>query len=126
MNALVVRALLNLYGFYGDELTVECPTGSGTRMTLFEVAREISDRLTRLFLRGEDGRRPVHGGQTKFQQDPHRRDPISFHAYFHGDNAGIGAAHQAGWTGLVATLMTVFGTLTPGDLRTDPARSTKR
>ncbi|WP_427167801.1 hypothetical protein ACQF4J_38190 [Streptomyces sp. C1-1] len=82
--------------------------------------------LTRLFLRGEDGRRPVHGGQTKFQQDPHRRDPISFHAYFHGDNAGIGAAHQAGWTGLVATLMTVFGTLTPGDLRTDPARSPKR
>ncbi|MFF4253540.1 glucosidase [Streptomyces sp. NPDC001663] len=128
MNALVIRALLNLYGFYGDELTVECPTGSGTRMTLFEVAREISDRLTRLFLRGEDGRRPVYGGQGKFQDDPHWRDLISFHEYFHGDNgAGIGAAHQTGWTGLVATLMTVFGTLTPGDFLADPAgRRTKR
>ncbi|GAA3784114.1 glucosidase [Streptomyces coacervatus] len=127
MNALVIRALLNLYGFYGDELTVECPTGSGTRMTLFEVAREISDRLARLFLRGEDGRRPVYGGQAKFQDDPHWRDLISFHEYFHGDNgAGIGAAHQTGWTGLVATLMTVFGTLTPGDFLAEPVRRTKR
>ncbi|MCI3278812.1 MGH1-like glycoside hydrolase domain-containing protein [Streptomyces cylindrosporus] len=128
MNALVIRALLNLYGFYGDELTVECPTGSGTRMTLFEVAREISDRLTRLFLRDENGRRPVYGGQRKFQEDPHWRDLISFHEYFHGDNgAGIGAAHQTGWTGLVAPLMTIFGTLGPGDFLADPvARRTKR
>ncbi|MGY6019315.1 MGH1-like glycoside hydrolase domain-containing protein [Streptomyces spinosirectus] len=116
MNALVVRALLNLYGFYGDDLTVECPTGSGTRMTLFEVAKEISERLTRLFLRDENGHRPVYGGQSKFQDDPHWRDLISFHEYFHGDNgAGIGAAHQTGWTGLVAPLMKIFGTLTPGD-----------
>ncbi|MEU6140931.1 glucosidase [Streptomyces sp. NPDC047081] len=128
MNALVIRALLNLYGFYGDELTVECPTGSGTRMTLFEVAREISDRLTRLFLRDGNGRRPVYGGQRTFQEDPHWRDLISFHEYFHGDNgAGIGAAHQTGWTGLVAPLMTIFGTLGPGDFLADPVgRRTKR
>ncbi|MEW2572113.1 glucosidase [Streptomyces sp. NPDC047070] len=123
MNALLVRALLNLYGFYGDDLTVECPTGSGVRMTLFEVAQEISERLTRLFLRGEDGRRPVNGGQRILQDDPHWRDLISFYEYFHGDNgAGMGAAHQTGWTGLVATLMTVFGTLTPNDFLTDRAK----
>ncbi|WP_328497736.1 glucosidase [Streptomyces sp. NBC_00414] len=123
MNALVVRALLNLYGFYGDDLTVECPTGSGVRMTLFEVAQEISERLTRLFLRGADGRRPVYGGQRIFQDDPHWRDLISFYEYFHGDNgAGVGASHQTGWTGLVATLMTVFGTLTPADFLTDRAK----
>ncbi|MEV5599681.1 glucosidase [Streptomyces sp. NPDC052496] len=124
MNALVVRALLNLYGFYGDELIVECPTGSGVRMTLYEAAEEISRRLTSLFLRGEDGRRPVYGGQEKFRTDPHWRDLVLFHEYFHGDNgAGIGAAHQTGWTGLVAALMQVFGTLTPGDFLTaDPGR----
>ncbi|MEU2793308.1 glucosidase [Streptomyces sp. NPDC007100] len=123
MNALVIRALLNLYGFYGDGLTVECPTGSGVRMTLYEVAGEISSRLTRLFLRGEDGRRPVYGGQDKFRDDPHWRDLILFHEYFHGDNgAGIGAAHQTGWTGLVATLMRIFGTLTPGDFLAEPGR----
>jgi hypothetical protein len=123
MNALVIRALLNLYGFYGDDLTVECPTGSGTRMTLFEVAREISERLTRLFLRDENGHRPVYGGQSTFQDDPHWRDLISFHEYFHGDNgAGIGAAHQTGWTGLVAPLMTIFGRLAPGDFLAEGAR----
>ncbi|MFG3257400.1 glucosidase [Streptomyces sp. NPDC048172] len=114
VNALLVRALLNLYGFYGDGLTVECPTGSGNRMTLYEVARELSSRLTRIFLRDGDGRRPVYGGLEKFQNDPHWRDLISFHEYFHGDNgAGLGAAHQTGWTGLVAVLMTVFGDLAP-------------
>ncbi|OKI02115.1 glucosidase [Streptomyces sp. CB02923] len=123
MNALVVRALLNLYGFYGEGLTVECPTGSGVQMTLYEVAEEISGRLARLFLRGEDGRRPVYGGQEKFRSDPHWRDLILFHEYFHGDNgAGIGAAHQTGWTGLVATLMKIFGTLSPGDFLADPGR----
>ncbi|GAA2253021.1 glucosidase [Streptomyces ruber] len=120
MNMLVVRALLNLYGFYGDELTVECPTGSGNRATLYEVAREISGRVVRIFLAEPDGRRPVHGGQEKFRTDPHWRDLISFHEYFHGDNgAGIGAAHQTGWTGLVATLMITFGRLGPEDFR-DP------
>ncbi|WP_030371750.1 MGH1-like glycoside hydrolase domain-containing protein [Streptomyces rimosus] len=123
MNALVIRALLNLYGFYGDELTVECPTGSGVRMTLYQAAEEISRRLARIFLRGEDGRRPVYGGQHKFRDDPHWRDLILFHEYFHGDNgAGIGAAHQTGWTGLVAAQMQLFGTLTPGDFLADPGR----
>lgn len=119
LNALVVRALLNLYGFYGDDLTVECPTGSGHRMNLFEVAGEISDRLARIFLRDEDGHRPVYGGQRTFQEDPHWRDLISFHEYFHGDDgAGLGAAHQTGWTGLVATLMTISKSFAPGDFRT--------
>ncbi|MBJ3809682.1 glucosidase [Streptomyces flavofungini] len=121
MNALVIRALLNLYAFYGDDFTVECPTGSGTQLNLFEVAKEISARLGRIFLRDEDGRRPVYGGQEKFQSDPHWRDLIAFHEYFHGDNgAGIGAAHQTGWTGLVATLMVVFGRLSAEDILSRP------
>ncbi|NGN68225.1 glucosidase [Streptomyces sp. A7024] len=125
MNALVIRALLNLYAFYGDDFTVECPTGSGTRMNLFEVANEISDRLGRIFLRDDDGRRPVYGGQEKFQSDPNWRDLISFHEYFHGDNgAGIGAAHQTGWTGLVATLMVFFGRVSPEDYLTRPGGRT--
>ncbi|MGI5472995.1 MGH1-like glycoside hydrolase domain-containing protein [Streptomyces sp. CA-132043] len=123
MNALIIRGLLNLYAFHGDDFTVECPTGSGVRMNLYEVAEEISARLTRLFLRDTDGHRPVYGGQEKFRNDPHWRDLISFHEYFHGDNgAGIGAAHQTGWTGLVATLMSIFGNLTPEDFQADPAR----
>ncbi|WP_353946179.1 glucosidase [Streptomyces sp. HUAS MG91] len=123
MNALVVRALINLYGFYGDEFTVECPTGSGVHKNLFEVAEEITARLTRIFLRGEDGRRPVFGGQTKFRDDPHWRDLILFHEYFHGDNgAGIGASHQTGWTGLIAPLMKIFGTLGPDAFRPDAPR----
>ncbi|GAA0463260.1 MGH1-like glycoside hydrolase domain-containing protein [Streptomyces olivaceiscleroticus] len=123
MNALIIRGLLNLYAFYGDDFTVECPTGSGVRKNLYEVAKDISDRLTHLFLRDADGRRPVYGGQEKFQHDPYWRDLISFHEYFHGDNgAGIGAAHQTGWTGLVATLMSVFGNLTAEDFQADPAR----
>ncbi|WP_406346346.1 MGH1-like glycoside hydrolase domain-containing protein [Streptomyces sp. NBC_00648] len=118
VNALVIRALINLYGFYGDDLTVECPTGSGVHKNLFEVAEEICTRLTRIFLRGPDGGRPVYGGQAKFRDDPHWRDLISFHEYFHGDNgAGIGASHQTGWTGLIAPLMKIFGTLGPDDFR---------
>jgi hypothetical protein len=105
---------LNLYLYYGDEFTVECPTGSGQRMTLFEVAREIAARLTRVFLRDEQGGRPVHGGARTFQSDPHWRDLILFYEYFHGDNgAGIGASHQTGWTGLVAPLIRIFGMLDP-------------
>jgi hypothetical protein len=110
VNALIVRALLNLYQFYGDEFKVECPTGSGQSMTLFEVAQELTRRLTGTFLRGADGRRPVYGGIAKFQEDPHWRDLILFHEYFHGDNgAGLGASHQTGWTGLVAPLLDIFG-----------------
>jgi hypothetical protein len=109
VNALLVRGLLNFYSFYGDEFTVECPTGSGRQMTLFEVAKEISSRLSGTFLRGPDGRRPVYGGCEKFQNDPHWRDYILFYEYFHGDNgAGLGASHQTGWTGVVARLMDLF------------------
>ena len=113
MNVLLIRGLLNLYAFYGDDFTVECPTGSGKRMTLFEVAREIADRLARLFLRNEKGARPVHGGVGKFQSDPHWRDLILFYEYFHGDNgAGLGASHQTGWTGIVARGLHLFATST--------------
>ncbi|WIM98409.1 glucosidase [Actinoplanes oblitus] len=116
MNALMIRALLNLYGSYGDEFTVECPTGSGVRMTLFEVAREISDRLTRIFLPDADGHRPCYGGQGMFAGE-HWRDLLLFSEYFHGDNgAGIGAAHQTGWTGLVAVFPNLFAGLTGQDL----------
>ena len=101
VNALIVRGLLNLYAFYGDDFTVECPTGSGKRMTLFEVAQEITRRLASIFLRDASGRRPVYGGTAKFQDDPHWRDLILFYEYFHGDNgAGLGASHQTGWTGV--------------------------
>lgn len=110
VNVLIVRALLNLYAFYGDEFKVQCPTGSGNYMTLFEVAEEIARRLTNIFLRDEDGRRAVYGGTSKFQNDPHWRDLILFYEYFHGDNgAGLGASHQTGWTGLVAVLLDLFG-----------------
>jgi hypothetical protein len=108
---LIVRALLNLYAFYGEEFTVECPTGSGVQMNLFEVARELSRRLTSIFTRDDQGKRPVYGATEKFQTDPHWRDLILFYEYFHGDNgAGVGASHQTGWTGLVAPLIKVFDT----------------
>jgi hypothetical protein len=113
VNALIVRGLLNFYAFYGDDFRVECPTGSGNRMTLFEVAQEISRRLAAIFLRDASGRRPVYGGTSKFQDDPHWRDLVLFYEYFHGDNgAGLGASHQTGWTGLVARLLDLFGRVT--------------
>ena len=100
------RALLQFYRFYGDEFTVECPTGPGVYKNLFEVARELGARLAAIFLRDENGRRPVFGGAEKFQTDPHWRDHLLFYEYFHGDNgAGLGASHQTGWTGLIAYLM---------------------
>ncbi|KUL27985.1 MGH1-like glycoside hydrolase domain-containing protein [Actinoplanes awajinensis] len=111
VNALMIRALLNLYVAYGDDFTVECPTGSGVQKNLFEVAREISDRLTRIFLPGPDGHRPCHGGQDVFAGE-HWRDLITFAEYFHGDNgAGLGASHQTGWTGLVAVFPNLFAGL---------------
>jgi hypothetical protein len=117
MNVLLLRALLQMYSYYGDDFTVECPTGSGIKMTLFEVAQELADRLTRIFLRNSDGRRPVYGGAEKFQIDPHWRDLILFYEYFHGDNgAGLGASHQTGWTGLIAGLIKLFSTLNPDDV----------
>ena len=110
VNILLIRALLNFYAYHGDGFKVECPTGSGRQMNLFEVAREIAKRLTAIFLRDADGRRPVFGGSEKFQEDPHWRDNLLFYEYFHGDNgAGIGASHQTGWTGLVASLIELFG-----------------
>jgi hypothetical protein len=120
VNVLVIRALIQHYRYYGDELKVECPTGSGTMMTLLEVAEELSRRLVSTFLRGSDGRRPVFGGSTRFQEDPHWRDLILFYEYFHGDNgAGLGASHQTGWTGLVAKLIQGLGQLTPADVLED-------
>ncbi len=117
VNTLIVRALLNLYAFYGDEFKVQCPTGSGNYMTLFEVAHEISRRLAGTFLRDANGQRPVYGGTDKFQNDPHWRDLILFYEYFHGDNgAGLGASHQTGWTGLIAPLLDIFGRVDAKDL----------
>ena len=114
VNAMIIRALLNFYLYYGDNFKIECPTGSGRMMNLFEVSKEISDRLTRIFLRDEHGRRPVYGGTEKFQTDPYWRDHILFYEYFHGDNgAGIGASHQTGWTGLVAKFIQLYGLLDP-------------
>jgi hypothetical protein len=113
VNGLIIRALLQYYLYFGDEFTVECPTGSGRHMNLYQVAEEISRRLANIFLKGKDGRRPVYGGTSKFQEDPHWRDLILFYEYFHGDNgAGLGASHQTGWTGLIARAMHLFATTT--------------
>ena len=112
VNALLIRALLNFYLYYGDNFKIECPTGSGKLMNLFEVSKEIADRLTRIFLRDEHGQRAVYGGTDTFQSDPHWRDHILFYEYFHGDNgAGLGASHQTGWTGLVAKMIQLYGVL---------------
>jgi hypothetical protein len=114
VNVMLIRALLQFYLYYGDNFKVECPTGSGNLMNLFEVSREISTRLQRIFLRDERGRRPVYGGIEKFQTDPHWRDHLLFYEYFHGDNgAGLGASHQTGWTGLVGKLIQLYGYLDP-------------
>jgi hypothetical protein len=119
VNALLIRALLNLYAFYGDEFTVECPTGSGKQMSLYEVAREINDRLTRIFLRDQHGRRPVHGGQARFQEDPHWRNLLLFYEYYHGDNgAGLGANHQTGWSGLAGVTAGLFRAIAAEDWKT--------
>jgi hypothetical protein len=112
VNVLIIRALLQYYLYYGDRFQIECPTGSGRMMNLFEVSMELCSRLERIFLRGTDGRRPVYGGTEKFQTDPHWRDYILFYEYFHGDNgAGLGASHQTGWTGLIARLIQLRGAL---------------
>jgi hypothetical protein len=110
VNVLLIRALVQYYLYYGDGFKVECPTGSGRLMNLFEVSKELSARLTRIFLPDENGHRPVFGGAEKFQHDPHWRDHILFYEYFHGDNgAGLGASHQTGWTGLIARLIQIYG-----------------
>ena len=112
VNVILIRALLNYYLYYGDSFKIECPTGSGNMMNLFEVAKEISDRLSKIFLKTDSGRRPVYGGTDKFQKDAHWRDHILFYEYFHAENgAGLGASHQTGWTGLIAKCMQLFGVL---------------
>jgi len=117
VNGLLIRALLNLYQFYGDDFKVECPTGSGKYMTLFEVAKELGRRLSSIFLRDADGKRPVYGGAKKFQEDPHWKDYILFYEYFHGDNgAGLGASHQTGWTGIIARSLDMFARMNPADV----------
>ena len=109
VNGLLIRSLLNLYQFYGNDFKVECPTGSGKYLTLYEVAQELARRLNSIFLRNESDKRPVYGGTRKFQEDPHWRDYILFYEYFHGDNgAGLGASHQTGWTGVIARLIDLF------------------
>lgn len=110
LNFLLIESLQKFHYYLGDNFRVECPTGSGKEMTLWEIATELSHRLMSIFLRDSSGRRPVYGGTEKFQTDPHWRDFILFHEYFHGDNgAGIGAGHQTGWTGLVAKLIQQYG-----------------
>jgi hypothetical protein len=110
VNYLLIESLQKFHYFYRDALTVEFPTGSGTKLDLWRVAGELSRRLTRIFLRDGDGRRSVYGGTEKFQRDPHWRDLLLFYEYFHGDNgAGIGASHQTGWTGIVAKLLQQSG-----------------
>ena len=109
VNMLIVRALLQYHLYYGTSFTIECPTGSGKQMNLYEVAEEIGRRLSRIFLKDEQGKRPVHGTTQKFQEDPHWRDYPLFYEYFHGDSgAGVGASHQTGWSGAIARIMHLF------------------
>ncbi len=124
INLLIVRALLQHYLYYGDRFTIECPTGSGRQMTLFQVAIEISNRLITTFTRDEQGRRPVYGGTEMFQRDEHWRDLVLFYEYFHGDNgAGLGASHQTGWTGVVARLIQMTSSLDAATLLRDGGRA---
>jgi hypothetical protein len=117
VNGLIVRALLQYYAYYGDDFTVECPTGSGRQMTLYQVAEELGRRLGNIFVRNERGERAVYGGTRKFQDDPHWRDLILFYEYFHGDNgAGLGASHQTGWTGIIARIQHLFATVSAEQL----------
>ena len=112
VNVMILRALLNFYLYYGDNFKIECPTGSGKMMNLFEVSKEIATRLENIFLRNEEGKRPVFGGYEEFQKNPNWRDYIFFYEYFHGDNgAGLGASHQTGWTGLIAQIIQLYGTI---------------
>jgi len=113
VNGLIVRALLQYYAYYGNDFTIECPTGSGRRMTLYEVAQDLAGRLAAIHRRDAWGRRPVYGDIRKFQEDPHWRDLLLFYEYFHGDNgAGVGASHQTGWSGIVARMLHLFATTT--------------
>jgi hypothetical protein len=110
VNFLIVESIQKFHHYFGDDYKVECPTGSGNFLTLWEVSQELSRRLAQVFLRNGEGRRAVHGTSDKFQDDPHWRDLILFYEYFHGDNGrGVGASHQTGWTGVVAKLLQQSG-----------------
>ena len=110
LKYLLIESLQKFHHDYGNDFKVECPVGSGQMLTLREVAGEISKRLSRIFLKDDDQRRPVFGTAAKFQTDPNWRDLIPFHEYFHGDSgSGVGASHQTGWTGLVAKLLQQSG-----------------
>ena len=112
VNVILIRALLNYFTYYGDSFKVECPTGSGRMMNLFEVAKDIADHLAGVFLKDSSGRRPVYGGTKRFQEDQHWCDYLLFYEHFHGHNgAGLGASHQTGRTGAVASLIQLFGML---------------
>ena len=117
VNYLILRGLLHLYAYYGDDFKIEHPTGSGNERTLFEIGRELGGRLTSIFTPDGNGRRPVFGGTDKFQNDPLWHDHLLFYEYFHGDNgAGLGASHQTGWTGLVARIIQISAYLRPEDV----------
>ncbi|MCA8909238.1 MAG: glucosidase, partial [Rhodospirillaceae bacterium] len=106
VNYLLIESLRKFHHYYGDDFLVECPTGSGTYLTLEQIADTLAQRLARIFLKDEHGRRPVFGGNEKQQADPQFRDHLLFYEYFHGDTGrGVGASHQTGWTGLIATLL---------------------
>jgi hypothetical protein len=114
INFLLYTSLLRLYAYFGEDFKVECPTGSGQLKTLLEVAKELGERLSRIFLRNSTGARPAYGASTKFRDDPHWRDLVQYFEYFHGDTgAGIGASHQTGWTGCVARIIQINAVLTP-------------
>jgi hypothetical protein len=122
INALIIRALVQMYAYYGDDFKVECPTGSGQHMTLYQVAEELTHRLGAIFLLNHENRRPVYGGTKKFTDDPQWRDHLQFFEYFHGDNgAGLGASHQTGWTSIIPALMHLFAELKP-EMVTAPDR----
>ena len=110
VNFLLIQALRRYHHFYGDEFTVECPTGSGRRCTLDQVAEELATRLVGLFLPGESGIRPAHGAEARYAEDPHWRDLVLFYEHFHGDDGrGLGASHQTGWTALVTSCIDYLG-----------------
>ena len=117
VNMLILRALLQYYLYYGDAFTIECPTGSGKQMNLYEVAEEIGRRLFSIFLKDEQGNRPVHGTSRKFQDDPYWKDYPLFYEYFHGDTgAGVGASHQTGWSGVIARIAHLFASFTSQEI----------
>jgi hypothetical protein len=117
VNFLLYASLMRLGAYYGEDFTIECPTGSGNLMTLFQVAKELGERLIGTFINDSSGRRPVYGGAEKFQTDPYWRDNVLFFEYFHGDTgAGVGASHQTGWTGCIARIIQANGAFDGADI----------